>query len=184
MKMRHQKKGISLAGLSTDSEDTIESQHDSDSEGLSEKSTLRIRFTPEEDERLKELVKDAENNRWEKIAQKMPGRTARQCRDRYNNYLFKEISTEPWNEEEDLLIMKMHKEIGSKWTQIAQHLVGRSGNNVKNRWYKHLKKFGKMKETKKKKEEQTLQFDIDKIWATLESELRYANEFDNIFRFD
>ena len=184
--MRRNKRGSGLK--EKDSEDgTYSSSHQS-SEGESgiEQSTLRIRFTPEEDERLKELVKDVENNRWEKIAQKMPGRTARQCRDRYNNYLFKEISNEPWTEQEDTVILRMYKEIGPKWTQIAQHLQGRSGNNVKNRWYKHLKKVGRIRESKHKSIEPQLPLpvDIDKIWANLENELSFNNDYETSFRFD
>ena len=161
---------------SSESDDANYQGQDSESDNSSfkEVSTLRMRFTPEEDQKLKELVKDQQNNRWEKIAQKMPGRTARQCRDRYNNYLFKEISYGPWTEEEDNTILRLFKEIGPKWTQIAQSLVGRSGNNVKNRWYKHLKKFGKYKENKRKDIETSSRLDLDKIWPSLHVEAAFA----------
>jgi hypothetical protein len=36
-----------------------------------------------------------------------------------------------------VLIAKFHQ-IGPKWVEIGKLLSGRSGNNVKNRWYKHL----------------------------------------------
>jgi hypothetical protein len=31
--------------------------------------------------------------------------------------------------------------IGPKWVEISKYLVGRSGNDVKNRWHKHLAKW-------------------------------------------
>lgn len=110
--------------------------------------TLRKRFTVEEDKRLKNLVQRRGYKIWEEIAQEMPNRTARQCRDRYNNYLFKEITKSPWTEEEDAFIVMKYNEIGPHWVKIAKHLNGRSGNNVKNRWHKTLsKKFTSEKHT-------------------------------------
>ena len=100
----------------------------------------RKRFSAEEDRLLKALVDGNRQKSWDQIAREIPGRTARQCRDRYNNYLFKEISGASWKPTEDEIILKMHKEIGPKWSLIAKQLVGRSGNNVKNRWYKFLSK--------------------------------------------
>ena len=120
-----------------------------------EENTLRKRFTPEEDKLLKQCVKRGKLKTWEAISQLLPGRTARQCRDRYNNYLFKQISNAKWTEEEDQIILSMYKQIGSKWTKIAKSLQGRSGNNVKNRWYKFLsKKYNLPKPGTPKTEEQ------------------------------
>ncbi|EAY01714.1 Myb-like DNA-binding domain containing protein [Trichomonas vaginalis G3] len=102
--------------------------------------TKRKRFSKEEDMRLKQLVSGGRDRSWDQIAREMPGRTARQCRDRYNKYLFKEISSASWTSEEDEIILQMHKIHGPKWSLISKSLDGRSGNNVKNRWYKFLSK--------------------------------------------
>ena len=67
----------------------------------------RKRFSPEEDKLLKALVAGNRQKSWDQIAREMPGRTARQCRDRYNNYLFKEISGASWTPSEDQIILKM-----------------------------------------------------------------------------
>ncbi|OHS94139.1 Myb-like DNA-binding domain containing protein [Tritrichomonas foetus] len=106
----------------------------------SETSTLRKRFTDDEDKKLKHIVIDLGIHNWEEVSTHMPGRTARQCRDRYNNYLFKEISSTNFTAEEDAIILQKYSEIGPHWVAISQYLVGRSGNNVKNRWYKFLSK--------------------------------------------
>ncbi|EAX91613.1 Myb-like DNA-binding domain containing protein [Trichomonas vaginalis G3] len=102
--------------------------------------THRRRFTPEEDELLKEYVNSGEGHTWEDIARMLNGRTARQCWDRYNNYLYKNLKKDKWTPDEDAIIVNMYNKIGSKWTKIAQMLDGRSGNNVKNRWHKYLSK--------------------------------------------
>ena len=99
------------------------------------------RFTKEEDELIKQLVALNKNTNWETIAKYVPGRTARQCRDRYNSYLFKEAEPKPWTPEEDLIIVSKYQEFGPHWVKISQSLPGRTGNNVKNRWHKSLKQF-------------------------------------------
>ena len=101
-------------------------------------STRRKRFTEAEDARLKALVKKDGIRNWEEIARRMPGRSSRQCRDRYNNYLFKEILHKPWTPEEDKIIIEKYQIFGPHWVKISQFLEARSGNNVKNRWHKYL----------------------------------------------
>ncbi|OHT11201.1 Myb-like DNA-binding domain containing protein [Tritrichomonas foetus] len=103
-------------------------------------NTARKRFTEEEDDTLKDVVKTLGIHNWVEIAKKMPGRSAQQCRDRYNNYLFKEISTSAFTPEEDSIILQKYNDLGPHWVSISKFLVGRSGNNVKNRWYKFLAK--------------------------------------------
>ena len=103
-------------------------------------STRRKRFTEQEDARLKSLVKREGIKNWEEIARRMPGRSSRQCRDRYNNYLFKEILHKPWTPEEDKIIMEKYLLFGPHWVKISQFLEARSGNNVKNRCHKYLVK--------------------------------------------
>ena len=100
-------------------------------------TTSRQRFTPIEDMVIKNLAQNRQLS-WDDIARQLPGRTGRQCRDRYNKYLTKFVVNKEWTEEEDNLIIQKYKELGPRWTQIAQFLEGRNGNNVKNRWYKYI----------------------------------------------
>jgi hypothetical protein len=100
----------------------------------------RRKFTKEEDERLKKLVKKYGTKKWEEIASYMPKRCGRQCRNRYFNSLVENLKKGPWTAEEDALVMRKYGEIGAHWVQISRCLIGRSGNDVKNRWYKILSK--------------------------------------------
>lgn len=54
----------------------------------------------------------------------MGGRTYKQCRERYTNYLKEGLNVGPWSKEEDRLLLSMHAKIGNKWAEIARHLKG------------------------------------------------------------
>ena len=100
----------------------------------------RVKFSQQEDEMLLSLISKNGPQNWNIISKSMPGRTAKQCRDRYCNYLSVPNNNRPWNEEEDQLLLTFLSLFGPKWVEISRHIPGRSGNNVKNRWYKHLNK--------------------------------------------
>lgn len=112
----------------------------------------RRKFTPEEDTRLRALVEQFGTKSWEKIAKFMPNRCGRQCRDRYSNYLDSRLFKRDWTPEEDELIVSYYRALGPHWVDIAKHLDGRSGNNVKNRWHKYISKtlFNKPEKNEKK----------------------------------
>ena len=45
------------------------------------------------------------------------------------------INCGAWTEEEDAALVAAHRELGNRWSQIADALPGRTESNVKNRWY-------------------------------------------------
>ena len=97
------------------------------------------KFTREEDEKLKSLIEEFGTQEWAKIAALIPGRTSRQCRDRWSNYIDPKISTKPWTSTEDMELLKRYAEIGSHWRILANCFPGRSINNVRNRVVKLMK---------------------------------------------
>lgn len=99
-----------------------------------DKSNQRKKFTPEEDEKLKSLVDKMGCKKWDSIAKEMPGRTGRQCRDRYKNYLIPGFFNGQWSKEEDDLLRRKYYEYGSQWSKITQFFTQRSANALKNRW--------------------------------------------------
>lgn len=100
----------------------------------------RRNFTAEEDQRLKDIVRQVGLNDWEKVSQLMGTRNVRQCKDRWYTYLDPGINSEPWTEKEDQLLVSLYQEIGPKWVKMSRFFIGRSDNSIKNRWYYHLKK--------------------------------------------
>lgn len=95
---------------------------------------LRKRFTPEEDQTLTMLVRQMGTKRWNNIARFMPGRTGRQCRDRYHNYLIPGVFKGQWTREEDDLLLFKYKELGPRWTKMSTFFQKRNANSLKNRW--------------------------------------------------
>ena len=107
---------------------------------VAQSETIRKKFTPEEDNILRDLVKRYGAKKWIEIAKAIPGRTGRQCRDRFQNYLSPSLTNGPWTKEDDLLLLQKVRELGSSWSKIIPHFPGRSPNNIKNRYNIHLSK--------------------------------------------
>ncbi|CAM9945579.1 unnamed protein product, partial [Scytosiphon promiscuus] len=92
----------------------------------------------EEDERLRKLApvfsSPSTGPRWAKIAEVMPGRTAKQCRERYNNHVDPAIKKDKiWSAEEDALVMQLHAQHHNQFAKIARSIPGRCYDDVKNR---------------------------------------------------
>lgn len=73
------------------------------------KSHPRVPFTKAEDKKLRELVNRHGTSNWIPISKQMPGRNARQCRDRWLNYLSPDVVNGPWTAEEDELLVKKYE---------------------------------------------------------------------------
>jgi hypothetical protein len=73
---------------------------------------------------------------WVKVADMVPGRSAKQCRDRWVHSLQPSLSSSrPWSEDEDHVIFTQMNTLGRKWAVIARQLTGRSALQVRNRYY-------------------------------------------------
>ena len=60
--------------------------------------------------------------------------TARQCRDRYMNYLAPEYVYSEWTNVEDNLLAEKYLEYGPKWSKIQKFFPNRTANALKNRY--------------------------------------------------
>lgn len=95
---------------------------------------LKTKFTPEEDQKLGDLVKALGSNDWNVVAAFHGTRNARQCRERYHNYLSPSLRDDPWTPEEDALLGEKYAVYGSKWNTISPFFLNRSDISLRNRW--------------------------------------------------
>jgi len=88
----------------------------------------------EEDELLMKLMMTTKPKNWADVAAKVPGRTAKQCRERWSLNLDPTINHDAWTAGEDDLLDRLHAEMGNKWSEIKRFLPGRTENGVKTRF--------------------------------------------------
>ncbi|KAG8382255.1 hypothetical protein BUALT_Bualt05G0057800 [Buddleja alternifolia] len=77
-------------------------------------------------------------------------RCGKSCRLRWINYRKPGIKRGDYSKEEEDLIVKLHHELGNKWSVIAAKLPGRTDNEIKNYWHTHLKKGVKRQDSSSK----------------------------------
>merc|ERR1719502_415949 len=72
--------------------------------------------------------------KWSRIAELIPGRIGKQCRERWHNHLDPQLKRGSWTEDEERILEAAQSEWGNSWVRISR-LIGRSENEVKNHWY-------------------------------------------------
>ncbi|CAN6206514.1 unnamed protein product [Urochloa humidicola] len=98
-------------------------------------------WTVEEDLLLVNYIAAHGEGRWNALA-RCAGlrRTGKSCRLRWLNYLRPDLRRGNITASEQVLILELHSRWGNRWSKIAQHLPGRTDNEIKNYWRTRVQK--------------------------------------------
>ncbi|KAM0952307.1 putative transcription factor MYB-HB-like family [Dioscorea sansibarensis] len=95
----------------------------------------------EEDSRLRRCMEKYGAIKWCDVPSKAGlNRCRKICRLRWLNYLSPSIKRGRFEDDEEDLIIRLHKLLGNRWSLIAGRLQGRTANDIKNHWNTHLSK--------------------------------------------
>ncbi|CAK91080.1 unnamed protein product (macronuclear) [Paramecium tetraurelia] len=112
----------------------------------SEDKKKRKPWTPQEDKLLKKFVKKYEKERlaWKKISSALKShgfyRDTKACRERFSNHLDRRYNKANLTDKEIDQLFELIELYGNKWTFIAEQLNNRTDQDIKNKFYAHVKK--------------------------------------------
>ena len=92
------------------------------------------RWSAEETDLLRDVVATHGARSWNIIASFIPGRNAKQCRERWSTYCDPEFKREKWTPEEEDRLMELHRTYGNRWSTFSKFLNNRSPVAIRNRW--------------------------------------------------
>ncbi|KAL4297310.1 hypothetical protein GQ457_12G021400 [Hibiscus cannabinus] len=153
------------------------------------KEVNRGAWTAEEDNKLAQVIEIHGPKRWKTIAAKAGlKRCGKSCRLRWMNYLRPNINRGNISDQEEDLILRLHKLLGNRWSLIAGRLPGRTDNQIKNYWNSHLSKKIKLNENQNKgsKVKETMLENSKKtemIFVSTGSEEGTSKKDDTVFNF-
>ncbi|KAF3855751.1 hypothetical protein F7725_016474 [Dissostichus mawsoni] len=119
-----------------DSEEAMHQDTDSDVAERGDGGKVKVKWTQEEDDKLKALVQKLGTNDWKHIANYIPNHSEPQCQHRWFKVLDPELVKGPWTKEEDEKVIELVNLYGNKqWATVAKHLKGRLGKQCRERWH-------------------------------------------------
>ncbi|KAK8865517.1 Myb- protein A [Tritrichomonas musculus] len=96
------------------------------------RSSSRVQWTSEENEKIINHVKRFGPKKWKEIAAEIKTKNAQQCRDHYNDVLDPNIKNAIWTKEEEKILLLKYEQLGPHWSKIKAFLPGRTTGMIKN----------------------------------------------------
>ena len=97
---------------------------------LWDETATKGKWTWEEDNALRAAVAD-KGEAWAAVAQAVPGRTRKQCRDRWLVHT-RSSNHSPLSLAEQVRLVDLHRAFGNQWKRIADNMYDRSEQHLKN----------------------------------------------------
>jgi len=110
------------------------------SESSSSHRPYRKPWTVEEDEAVRAAVASYGVRQWPLVAACCPGRTGKQCRERWHNHLDTAVKKEPWSVREERMLIELQAKFGNQWAVLAKYMQGRTDNAIKNHFNSVLRR--------------------------------------------
>ncbi|XP_022137482.1 transcription factor MYB62-like [Momordica charantia] len=122
-------------------DDSNNNNNNSNYEQEQEQELRRGPWTLQEDNLLLHSISLHGEGRWNLLAKRSGlKRTGKSCRLRWLNYLKPDVKRGNLSPHEQFLILDLHSKWGNRWSKIAQHLPGRTDNEIKNYWRTRVQK--------------------------------------------
>ncbi|KAF7512321.1 hypothetical protein GJ744_001889 [Endocarpon pusillum] len=100
--------------------------------------TSQRRWSPNEDALIRTEAElqstESKPMNWNKVAEKSPGRSNKDCRKRSYNEAIGSSRNGPWTEEEDSRLASSVARYGMSWVLVAQQMETRSAEQCSKRW--------------------------------------------------
>jgi len=111
----------------------------------------RCVWSPKEDQALQEATKKYKGECWNLVAkyvQEISGsqkllKSAKQCRERWNNQLNPNVELSPLTNTEVRKVFELHAKFGNSWSKISKRMQGRTDNTVKNYFLCRLRRLAR-----------------------------------------
>lgn len=116
-----------------------------------ESEVLRCVWSPREDVALREASIKYKGECWNLVAEYVKRvtsssaqvKTAKQCRERWNNQLSPNVQLTPLSDIEIRKLFELHGEYGNSWSKISGRMPGRTDNIVKNYFLCRLRRLAR-----------------------------------------